>query len=100
MDEGQSYAAFDPALSADQVQHRIASGQRCLVLEIDGRFVHSRWVSPKRSWIEYLSMPLALPDGTAYVYQSHTPRELRGKGYATAGAVLGDSSYTRRDSNG
>jgi hypothetical protein len=89
MDEAEFYAAFDPALTADQVQHRIASGRRCLVLEIEGRFVHSRWVSSKQAWIEYLSMPLALPDGTVYVYQSHTPGELRGKGYATAGAVLG-----------
>ncbi len=87
-EEAKAYAEFHPTLTAGQVERRLASGERCLVLESEGRFVHGRWTAFQRAWIEYLRLPLPLPDGTAYVYGTYTPPEQRGKGYATTGAVV------------
>jgi len=88
-EEAEAYAAFHPALTVHEVGRRLAAGERCLVLEKDERIVHGRWCAVGRAHIEYLQMPLPLPRGVAYVYQSFTAPEERGSGYASAGAVIG-----------
>lgn len=98
-EEASAYAAFHPALSAAEVRRRLAAGERCLVLESEGRMVHGRWCATARAWIEYLQVFLPLPPGAAYVYQSFTPPAERGHGYATAGAVAGGQALHREGFN-
>ena len=87
-EEADAYAAFNPTLSAADVQHLLGRGYRCLIMEAGGRTVYGEWVATKQAWIDYLQMPLDVPDRTAYIFGAYTAVEERGKGYGTAAASM------------
>ncbi len=99
-EEAAEIAGFHPAIPEAEVRRRLAQGQRCWVLERDGRMAHALWVTGGSAWIEYLEMELPLEQGEAYVFNSYTPREQRGRGFASAALsavrqALQQEGYTR-----
>lgn len=63
---------------------RIARGERCFAARRASEVVSARWVATSRGWIEYLGTWLPLEPGEAYLYESFTLPELRGRGISPA----------------
>ena len=83
-DEAAEYAECHRAVSVDEVKRRCQQGQRCWILrQPNGAIAHGLWAAFGSAWIDYLQMDLALGPREAYLYQSFTPPEHRGHGYAT-----------------
>jgi len=84
-EEASAYASLDGALREAEVAKRLSEGRRCWIAEAGGRIVSGWWVASSKAWIEYLKLDLPLAPGEAYLYQSYTPPELRGRNFSTAG---------------
>ena len=59
---------------------RLTGTTRCFVVD-DGRLlVHASWVTTSRAWTRELRSYLTPPDRGAYIYESFTRAEVRGRG--------------------
>lgn len=79
---------------------RLADDVMCFVVEGEGRLLHSSWVTTTAAWTREIRGYLSPPPGDAYVYESFTRADARGRGiypFALAGMVtyLGDSGVRR-----
>jgi hypothetical protein len=84
-DEAGAYARFHRVIPVEEVLRRLAAGQRCFVLVLpDGGIAHGIWVALGPAWVEYLQMTLPLTPRDAYLFQSFTAVEHRGRRHATA----------------
>ena len=83
-DEAARYASFHQELTEEEICRRLSAGDRCFIGEMDGRIVHGFWVATSNAWIDFLNLDLPLKPGELYLYQSFTPLERRGRGFATA----------------
>lgn len=81
--EAARLAAFHPDIPLEEVQRRLAHGQRCWILTSEGRIAHALWVAG-RAWIEYLQQEFPLQPGDAYIYNTYTPAPFRGRGFAAS----------------
>ena len=59
---------------------RLTSGTRCFLVESDGRFLHATWVTTEGSWARELRAYIVPPPGEAYIYESFTRADARGRG--------------------
>lgn len=80
--------------SVSSFTRRLSEETRCYVVETDGRLVHSSWVTLAAAWTRELRAYVTPPAGDAYVYESFTRSDARGRGiYPFAlhsiGATLG-----------
>lgn len=87
-DEVAELAGLHPDVSIEEARARLEKGHRCYVARHCGRVVHAIWTGFDRVWIPYLEYWLQLQPGDAYAYQSWTAAEYRGKGIATARAIV------------
>jgi len=83
-DDAVRYAAFYQELSEEDICGRLSAGDRCFLGEMDGCIVHSFWAATSNARMDFLNLVLPLKPGELYLYQSFTPPELRGRGFATA----------------
>lgn len=83
-DEGARCASFHQKLTMEEICRRLSAGDRCFIGEMDGRIVHSFWAATSNARIDFLNLGLPLKPGELYLYQSFTPPEIRGRGFATA----------------
>ena len=59
---------------------RLSENNRCFVMVQDGRFAHATWVATTQVWMRELRRYFRPPLGDAYVYESYTRPEARGRG--------------------
>lgn len=69
---------------AAEVERRLATGQRCVLVRREGAPVSARWFATGFAEIEYLDLVFDLPAGAAYVYDVYTGPEARGLGISAA----------------
>jgi len=95
---------FRPATSADAKRyardigtdstlsftHRLRQDVGCFLVEDDTKILHSSWVTTTGAWTREIRGFLSPPPGDAYVYESFTRADARGRGiypFALAGIV-------------
>ncbi len=59
---------------------RLTTDTKCFVVDDGTRFVHASWVTTSAAWTRELSTYLTPPATDAYVYESFTRTEVRGRG--------------------
>ncbi len=80
--------ALDARLYADQIGTdsertflaRLSDSTRCYVVEAEGGLLHASWVTTLRAWTSEIQAFMAPPPGDAYVYESFTRSDTRGRG--------------------
>ena len=84
--DGPRYAADIGTDSASSFRRRLSRTTSCFVAELDGRLVHASWVTTSGAWTRELQLYVVPPGGgddgggEAYVYESFTRADARGKG--------------------
>lgn len=66
--------------SAEQIERRLASEQRCVLVRHQGEIVSARWFTIATAELEYLGLRFELPERTAYVYDVFTAPAARKRG--------------------
>lgn len=82
-----AYRRFRPDQPADEVQKRMARGDRCFAAWYERRIVHAAWAATGRVHVPYLRRDLILEPGEAYMHDSYTLPAYRGYGLAKAEGV-------------
>lgn len=59
---------------------RLSDATRCFLVEADGRLVHATWMTTMAAWTREVGGYLRPPAGDAYVYESFTRADARGRG--------------------
>jgi RimJ/RimL family protein N-acetyltransferase len=79
-EDGERYARDIGTDSASTFRDRLTAETRCFLVEDDDRILHSSWVSTGPSWAREIRAHLVPPPGDAYVYESFTRADARGRG--------------------
>lgn len=61
-------------------RRRLSPWTRCYVVEDGNHFLHASWVTTARAWTTEIRGYISPPVGDAYVYESFTRAETRGRG--------------------
>jgi hypothetical protein len=61
-------------------QDRLSEEVMCYVVEEGGRLLHASWVTTSVAWTRELRGYLSPPQGDAYIYESFTRADARGRG--------------------
>jgi ribosomal protein S18 acetylase RimI-like enzyme len=86
--DAEDYAKRIGTDSALTFVSRLSDETFCYVVTDEGNIVHSSWVTRYRAWTRELRTYVSPPQGDAYVYESFTRPEVRGRGvypFALAG---------------
>lgn len=78
--DGPAYERDIGTDSASTFARRLASGTRCFVARRAERIVHASWVTTRAAWTRELRAYLRPPPGDAYIYESYTRPDERGRG--------------------
>jgi Acetyltransferase (GNAT) family len=78
--DGPRYAVDIGTDSAATFRARLSDATRCFVVESEGRFVHATWMTTAAAWTREVGAYLCPPHRHAYVYESFTRAEVRGRG--------------------
>jgi hypothetical protein len=90
--DAASYARDIGTDSAASFRSRLSDDVWCLVVESDRKLVHASWVTTTAAWTREVGGYLSPPKGGAYVYESFTRADSRGRGIypsALEGIVTG-----------
>ncbi len=88
----EAYARDIGSDSAASFSSRLADDVWCLLVVAEGRLVHASWVTTSGAWTREVDGYLCPPPGGAYIYESFTRDDSRGRGiypFALAGIVTG-----------
>jgi ribosomal protein S18 acetylase RimI-like enzyme len=66
--------------SARTFAARLSDATRCYVVEHEGRLLHSTWITTAAAWTREIHRYFRPPSGDAYIYESYTRAEARGRG--------------------
>lgn len=83
-DDLQEIAAFRSDLRPQELEQRFDLDERCLVARYEGRIVCTCWMHTHNVPFPDLGYELVLPPGVAYVGDSFTAPDMRGKGISPA----------------
>lgn len=89
--EVNSYLAFRPGTSQQDVERRMMQGDRCFVSWHDGSIVDACWTATRSVYVPYLRRVLQIPEGDVYSYDSFTAKSHRGRGI-----YMARNSFTAR----
>ncbi|MDQ3767351.1 MAG: GNAT family N-acetyltransferase [Actinomycetota bacterium] len=79
-DDGDLYARDIGTDSRRSFKARLSPTTSCFVVESKGRLLHATWVTTSGAWTRELKGYLRPPQGDAYIYESFTRSDARGKG--------------------
>ena len=82
------YLRLRPGFAATEVERRLETGQRCVLVRDGGEVVSARWLATGRAEMPYLNHVFDLPEGVAYVYDVYTSRAVRGRGVGAKGGAF------------
>ena len=74
------YARAVGTESARTFTHRLTSSTHCFLVLSGPELLHASWVTMATAWTRELRACIAPPPGDAYVYESFTRAEARGRG--------------------
>lgn len=89
-EDAERYARDIGSDSASTFRSRLSDDVMCFVVEADGLLVHSSWVTTTAAYTREIKRYLSPPPGDAYIYESFTKADVRGRGiypFALAGIV-------------
>ncbi len=78
--DAEVYARDIGTDSAKTFISRLSEVTSCFLVEDQGLIVHSSWLTTYRAWTRELRAYVSPPPGDAYVYESFTRPEVRGRG--------------------
>ena len=78
--DDERYARDIGTDSASTFRARLTPGTTCYIVEDRERFLHATWVTTDRSWAREIRAFLVPPAGDAYIYESFTRDDARGRG--------------------
>jgi RimJ/RimL family protein N-acetyltransferase len=81
--EAADAAAYASAIGSDSTTTftaRLSDATSCYAVELDGRIVHASWVTTECAWTRELRSFVCVGPGDAYVYESFTRDDARGRG--------------------
>lgn len=79
-EDGRAHGADIGAYRPETFRRRLTGLNRCYLAIEHGRILHSSWCATGPTWTEELGTFLAPPPGDAYVYESFTRPDARGRG--------------------
>jgi ribosomal protein S18 acetylase RimI-like enzyme len=79
-DDAIRYAKDIGTDSVHSFRSRLSGATRCFVVEKDEQLVHSTWATTAAAWTREVRSYIKPPRGDAYVYESYTRPEMRGRG--------------------
>jgi ribosomal protein S18 acetylase RimI-like enzyme len=88
----EAYARDIGSDSAASFSARLADDVWCLLVIAEGKLAHASWVTTSAAWTREVDGYLCPPPGGAYIYESFTRDDSRGRGiypFALAGIVTG-----------
>lgn len=78
--DGERYARDIGTDSARTFRARLTDATSCFIVLSAGRIVHATWATTGMAWTRELRRFFRPPPGDAYVYESFTREEVRGRG--------------------
>jgi ribosomal protein S18 acetylase RimI-like enzyme len=78
--DGDRYARDVGTDSPTTFRNRLDASTHCYLVESDDRIVHATWVTTSGAWMRELQRYFLCPDGDAYIFESYTRPEVRGRG--------------------
>jgi GNAT superfamily N-acetyltransferase len=78
--DGELYARAIGTDSAATFRRRLTDTTRCVLVERAGALLHASWVTTGAAWTREIRAYVVPPFGDAYVYESFTAPEARGRG--------------------
>lgn len=78
--DGPAYARDIGTDSRSTFAARLTEATRCFLVEAEGRLVHATWMTTSGAWTREVRGYLRPPSGDAYVYESFTRADARGRG--------------------
>ncbi|HYN37033.1 MAG TPA: hypothetical protein VEV82_08680 [Actinomycetota bacterium] len=79
-EHGELYERDIGTDSASTFRGRLSDGTRCYIVVEGERALHATWVTTSSSWVRELRRYFRPPAGSAYVYESFTRADARGRG--------------------
>lgn len=78
--DAAAYARDIGTDSAVTFTERLTDGTRCYLVAEGDKLLHATWVTTTASWVREVARYFRPPDGHAYVYESFTRADARGRG--------------------
>ena len=78
--DAEAYARDIGTDSVATFTARLSDDVRCFVVEENGKLLHSSWLTTTAAWAREIARFLTPPAGDAYVYESFTRADARGRG--------------------
>lgn len=78
--DGPAYARAIGTDSGTTLAARLSDSTHCFLVESGGRIVHATWVTTSGAWTREVGGYLVPPEGDAYIYESFTRSDARGRG--------------------
>ena len=78
--DADAYAQDIGTDSRSTFSARLSDDVRCFIVEEDGKLLHSSWLTTTGAWAREIQRFLCPPEGDAYVYESFTRADARGRG--------------------
>jgi GNAT superfamily N-acetyltransferase len=95
--DGELYARDIGTDSARTFAARLSESTRCFLVISEGVAIHATWVTTAAAWTRELKRYLRPPAGDAYIYESFTRADARGRGtYPLALAYIAKDAAERR----
>ena len=88
--------AFRDDLDPSSVSERLARGDSCFAVRVEGEIVHMAWVAVQRATVEYLGRDLMLEPDEIFIFDSFTLPEYRGMKIAQARGAHVAGYYAER----
>jgi hypothetical protein len=79
-DDALTYARDIGTDSPGTFKRRLSDATRCFVVEAEGLLLHASWVTTLAAWTRELNSYVKPPTGDAYIYESFTRADARGRG--------------------
>lgn len=86
-DRIHEYLVFHPETTPAEAHARLAEGQKCFVVRLERKIIHSGWAAVGSVWIRHIAQRITLAPDEVYTYESYTAPAYRGLNLAGAKIV-------------
>ena len=83
-DQIADYCNFRADAKPDEVRNRLESGLKCFAASLNNQLIAVVWAATQSAKIDYLDLEIPLQPGEAYIFDSYTSPQHRGRNVAGA----------------